>query len=315
MCLLETRPWIHQNVSIKYNEEIDEYLETNIICDDNFMDKCNQDIGSKYSEVVKQSKNCMNLNGITEKGLKKCFLTVKKQDKSWKCPFCVKIYYKRKSFEKHLYEVHYQSKYKIDNIIGENLLTDSIDVPSRKAILIMNGGNKNSFCCPICDKKYLVNKRLKNHIKKHGIDVESAQKYAFENNHCFNERGHKDHINQCTFKTLNKQFCETENKDKQTLSKKRNFVCDKCGKKFIGRTQLSDHVRSDCGRIPVYQCQECGKCLTTAGILKTHMLLHRKECPFQCNKCNKTFKVKAQYRAHIKYRHTEEKRFKCHVRR
>lgn len=109
-----------------------------------------------------------------------------------------------------------------------------------------------------------------------------------------------------------KEKQETSNSALPTYMK-RNLVCDKCGKKFLGKTSLSDHVRSDCGRNPLYSCHICGKHLTTAGILKTHLLLHKDETPYQCDNCGKTFKVKAQYKTHIKQRHTDYKPYKCHV--
>lgn len=49
------------------------------------------------------------------------------------------------------------------------------------------------------------------------------------------------------------------------------------------------------------------------SILKTHMLLHKADTPYQCDKCGKTFKVKAQYKSHLKTRHTDYKPYKCHL--
>lgn len=322
VCLLETESSTQEIVSINNNEKIEDQslegtninnYETNEKLIYDIMNKSNQDINTNCSENSKQSGNYMNLNKFMGKELKKSYLTSERKDISWNCPFCVKIYYKRKSFEKHLNEVHHQNNENISSIIDSNFIKDSTDNTPKTTVLIVSSSKESNFQCPICDKIYLLEKRLKNHIEKHGVEVELIQKCTAIDNSYYNRQKDKDHINQYTLKPLNKEISETRTQKIQIFQKKTNFVCDKCGKKFIGRTQLSDHVRSDCGRLPVYQCQECGKCLTTAGILKTHMLLHRKECPFQCNKCNKVFKVKAQYRAHVKYRHTEEKRFKCHV--
>jgi len=43
------------------------------------------------------------------------------------------------------------------------------------------------------------------------------------------------------------------------------------------------------------------------------MLLHKADTPYQCDKCGKTFKVKAQYKSHLKTRHTDYKPYKCHL--
>ncbi|XP_073824106.1 zinc finger protein 30C isoform X2 [Musca autumnalis] len=249
---------------------------------------------------------------LTAEQLKERMRLLKKRDKTYQCPDCIKMYYMRKPFEKHLRDDHKKN----DDEIKE-LIKDEIEELPTEGV----------YKCHICDKIYLMEKRLQDHIPKHGPEGnlihkcpcycvlyfatrEEAQAHAHE--------VHKD--------LLWCEICEKFMTGSDALKShkmrihgtkevqfKRNLVCDKCGKKFLGRTQLMDHVRSDCGRLPIYQCQVCGKCLTTAGILKTHMLLHQDDRPYQCDKCGKSFKIKAQYKTHIKYGHSDEKRFKCHL--
>ncbi|XP_061388448.1 zinc finger and BTB domain-containing protein 41 [Musca vetustissima] len=249
---------------------------------------------------------------VTAEQLKERMRLLKKRDKTYQCPDCIKLYYMRKPFEKHLRDDHHKN----DEEIKELLKDEIEELPT-----------EDVYKCHICDKIYLMEKRLKDHIPKHGPDGnlihkcpcycvlyfatrEEAQAHAHE--------VHKD--------LLWCEICEKFMTGSDALKShkmrihgtkevqfKRNLICDKCGKKFMGRTQLMDHVRSDCGRVPIYQCQVCGKCLTTAGILKTHMLLHKDDRPYQCDQCGKSFKIKAQYKTHIKYGHSEEKRFKCHL--
>uniref|UniRef100_A0A1A9Z9G2 C2H2-type domain-containing protein n=1 Tax=Glossina pallidipes TaxID=7398 RepID=A0A1A9Z9G2_GLOPL len=263
-----------------------------------------------------QKRKTFRLSKISQKELKERLKMAKKQEKSWQCLYCIKIYYMRKPYEKHLRDDHKRSEEEIREIFK-----------SEDTGLC----NEDVFKCHICDKIYLMEKRLVDHIEKHGADGnlihkcpcfcslyfatrEEAIKHAHE--------VHKDllwceicqkFMTGCdALKSHNARVHGQTTKEAQ-INSKRNFVCDKCGRKFLGRTQLTDHVRSDCGRLPIYQCQECGKCLTTAGILKTHMLLHKADRPYQCDQCGKTFKIKAQYKAHLKYRHSDEKHFKCHL--
>ncbi|KAM7350940.1 zinc finger protein 30C isoform 2-T2 [Cochliomyia hominivorax] len=253
------------------------------------------------------------LASISSKQLKERMKLLRKRDKSWQCPECIKIYYMRKPYEKHLRDDHKKSEDFIKEIFKNDLEEVKTD---------------DVFKCHICDKIYLMEKRLLSHIPKHGPDGTLIHKCPCYCTLYFATREeatahaqdkHKEmlwcelcekYMTGCDALKSHKARIHGGNKD---YKNSRNLVCMKCGKKFLGRTQLTDHERSDCGRLPLYQCQECGKCLTTAGILKTHMLLHSDARPYQCDKCGKTFKIKAQYKTHIKYAHTDEKRFKCHL--
>uniref|UniRef100_A0A1I8PFN3 C2H2-type domain-containing protein n=1 Tax=Stomoxys calcitrans TaxID=35570 RepID=A0A1I8PFN3_STOCA len=237
---------------------------------------------------------------------------LQKRDKSYQCPLCIKLYYMRKPFERHMREDHNKTDEEIKEMVKpviDDLAPDEV------------------FKCHICDKIYLMEKRLKDHIPKHGEDGSLLHKCPCYCNQYFATREEaQTHAQMLHRELLWCEICEkfmqgsdalkshrTRMHGTKEIQFKRNLICDKCGKKFMGRTQLMDHVRSDCGRVPIYQCQVCGKCLTTAGILKTHMLLHQDDRPYSCDQCGKSFKIKAQYKTHAKFAHSDEKRFKCHL--
>ncbi|SPP85667.1 gastrula zinc finger protein xFG20-1 isoform X2 [Drosophila guanche] len=251
---------------------------------------------------------------ITKKELKERLKMINKMEKTWKCPHCVKIYHIRKPYEKHLRDDHKLNEQDIKDIFKD------VDVHAKL--------DEEVFKCPICSKIYLVEKRLETHLKVHGEDGSLIFKCPcycnlfFASKELATEHAHQQHKELLYCEKCDKYMTghdSLKNHEKNFHSKKeprnlpRNLICDKCGKKFTGRTSLSDHVRSDCGRLPLYQCNVCGKRLSTAGILKTHLLLHQSETPYQCDKCGKTFKVKAQYKSHLKTRHTEYKPYKCHL--
>ncbi|XP_001356360.4 zinc finger protein 91 [Drosophila pseudoobscura] len=251
---------------------------------------------------------------ITKKELKERLKMINKMEKTWKCPHCVKIYHIRKPYEKHLRDDHKLTEQDIKDIFKD------VDVHAKL--------DEEVFKCPICSKIYLVEKRLETHLKVHGEDGSLIFKCPcycnlfFASKELATEHAHQQHKELLYCEKCDKYMTghdSLKNHEKNFHSKKeprnlpRNLICDKCGKKFTGRTSLSDHVRSDCGRLPLYQCSVCGKRLSTAGILKTHLLLHQSETPYQCDKCGKTFKVKAQYKSHLKTRHTEYKPYKCHL--
>ncbi|XP_017121085.1 zinc finger protein 768 isoform X1 [Drosophila elegans] len=251
---------------------------------------------------------------ISKKELKERLKMINKMEKSWKCPHCVKIYHIRKPYEKHLRDDHKLNEQEMKEIFKD------VDVHAKL--------DEEVFKCPICSKIYLVEKRLVTHMKVHGEDGKLTFKCPCYCNLFFATKEQATEHARAQHKEL--LYCEKCDKymtghdslknhernfhsKKEPRSQQRNLICDKCGKKFTGRTSLSDHVRSDCGRLPLYGCSVCGKHLSTAGILKTHMLLHKADTPYQCDKCGKTFKVKAQYKSHLKTRHTDYKPYKCHL--
>ncbi|XP_017105519.1 zinc finger protein 493 [Drosophila bipectinata] len=251
---------------------------------------------------------------ISKKELKERLKMINKMEKSWKCPHCVKIYHIRKPYEKHLRDDHKLTEQEMREIFKD------VDVHAKL--------DEEVFKCPICSKIYLVEKRLVTHMKVHGEDGKLTFKCPCYCNLFFATKEQATEHARAQHKEL--LYCEKcdkymtghdslKNHERNFHSKReprsqvRNLICDKCGKKFTGRTSLSDHVRSDCGRLPLYGCSVCGKHLSTAGILKTHMLLHKADTPYQCDKCGKTFKVKAQYKSHLKTRHTDYKPYKCHL--
>ncbi|XP_020800489.1 zinc finger protein 568 [Drosophila serrata] len=251
---------------------------------------------------------------ISKKELKERLKMINKMEKSWKCPHCVKIYHIRKPYEKHLRDDHKLNEQEMKEIFKD------VDVHAKL--------DEEVFKCNICSKIYLVEKRLVTHMKVHGEDGKLTFKCPCYCNLFFATKEQATEHARAQHKEL--LYCEKCDKymtghdslknhernfhsKKEPRSQQRNLICDKCGKKFTGRTSLSDHVRSDCGRLPLYGCTVCGKHLSTAGILKTHMLLHKADTPYQCDKCGKTFKVKAQYKSHLKTRHTDYKPYKCHL--
>ncbi|KAL7739647.1 hypothetical protein ACLKA6_018857 [Drosophila palustris] len=251
---------------------------------------------------------------ISKKELKERLKMLNKMEKSWKCPHCVKIYHIRKPYEKHLRDDHKLNEQEIRELFK--------DVDGHAKL------DEEVFKCKICSKIYLVEKRLETHMKVHGKDGSLTFKCPcycnlfFASKELATQHAHQQHKELLYCEKCDKYMTghdSLKNHEKNYHAKKeprnlpRNLICDKCGKKFSGRTSLSDHVRSECGRMPLYECTVCRKRLSTAGILKTHMLLHQSETPYQCDKCGKTFKVKAQYKSHLKTRHTDYKPYKCHL--
>ena len=73
------------------------------------------------------------------------------------------------------------------------------------------------------------------------------------------------------------------------IGKKKNLLCNICGKKFECNSDLKYHVASVHENQRPHMCDFCGKAFKRLGDLNKHRLIHTGERPFQCNICNKTF--------------------------
>lgn len=89
-----------------------------------------------------------------------------------------------------------------------------------------------------------------------------------------------------------------------------SYVCDKCGKQFRQRAVLKQHVESNCGTGPQFQCQICQKHFSTVHSRRLHMKVHDPEKKLQCKYCGKSFRWKGQLKIHERS-HTGEKPFSC----
>ncbi|XP_021926648.1 zinc finger protein 92-like, partial [Zootermopsis nevadensis] len=74
--------------------------------------------------------------------------------------------------------------------------------------------------------------------------------------------------------------------DSQTSN--RPHVCDVCGKGFLLRSNLKQHMLVHTGIKP-HVCSECGKGFTQLSNLKTHSIVHTGEKPHVCGVCGRAY--------------------------
>lgn len=92
---------------------------------------------------------------------------------------------------------------------------------------------------------------------------------------------------------------------------KRKHTCQVCGKKFIGKSNLVDHLRYHANVKP-FACKFCGKNFVQKGTLICHLRTHTQEKPYSCTICEKTFSQASAKNVHIKT-HTNERNHVCDV--
>ena len=96
-----------------------------------------------------------------------------------------------------------------------------------------------------------------------------------------------------------------------TVTGKRSFKCDTCGKDFKCWSKLNIHKRIHTGEKP-YSCSTCGKRFSQTSGLKAHRRIHTGERPYSCNTCGKRFNQTSVLNTHIRI-HTGEKPYSCEI--
>ncbi|XP_062580194.1 PR domain zinc finger protein 15-like [Saccostrea cucullata] len=93
--------------------------------------------------------------------------------------------------------------------------------------------------------------------------------------------------------------------------KKHRFQCEECGKFLTSKPGLVSHIKQfHSDEKVVYPCSECGKVFNQKGNRKIHMFSHMKEKLFKCDECEKTFKYPEQLKKH-KFIHSAGEKLKC----
>lgn len=91
----------------------------------------------------------------------------------------------------------------------------------------------------------------------------------------------------------------------------RKHKCEVCEKRFIGRSNLVDHLRHHANVKP-YQCEYCDKAFVQKGSLVCHMRTHTQERPFACDVCGKKFSQASSRQIHMRI-HTQERCYVCPI--
>jgi len=88
------------------------------------------------------------------------------------------------------------------------------------------------------------------------------------------------------------------------------IICEHCGLKCPTNNALKSHKVVHTREKP-YTCPKCDKKFAYAMSVKIHdRLIHKKERPFTCTECDRHFSTKSNLKAH-KVKHVGEKPFVC----
>lgn len=85
----------------------------------------------------------------------------------------------------------------------------------------------------------------------------------------------------------------------QKFIRKKNCVCEFCGKRFNSPANLESHLRTHTGEKP-FACNICGKMFSQFWNMKIHKNIHTGERPYQCVFCAEKFSDPSNLKKHEK---------------
>lgn len=150
-----------------------------------------------------------------------------------------------------------------------------------------------SYQCEICGEKFYEKPILQTHIQvKHGR--------GFECKICFRSYGTKQRLREHE-KTHDPNYIHVN-----------KHQCEECGQTYKYRAQLKKHLLKHKGLDVKYDCNVCGKVVTTKKSFTNHMKIHTGEKSSVCDICGKAFTVEKYLIVHRRT-HTGEKPYSCDV--
>ncbi|XP_005242024.2 zinc finger protein 131 isoform X3 [Falco peregrinus] len=164
----------------------------------------------------------------------------------------------------------------------------------------MKTHSTESYKCDICNKRYLRESALKQHLTCYHLDEGGAGKKQ--------RPGKKIH----TCQYCNKQFDHfghfKEHLRKHTGEKP--FECPNCHERFARNSTLKCHLTA-CqsgagakkGRKKLYECQVCNSVFNSWDQFKDHLVIHTGDKPNHCTLCDLWFMQGSELRRHLKEMH------------
>ncbi|XP_016998839.2 transcription factor Ouib [Drosophila takahashii] len=108
-----------------------------------------------------------------------------------------------------------------------------------------------------------------------------------------------------------KNMTEEQIIERKRQQRKRDCVCEQCGRHFTDQSNFKLHMLRHTG-MKNFACQECGKRFYTDHLMSLHQrIVHQGEKPYACRFCTKSFHNSTTRVIHERV-HTNAKPYTCH---
>nr|XP_025971357.1 zinc finger protein 131 isoform X3 [Dromaius novaehollandiae] len=169
----------------------------------------------------------------------------------------------------------------------------------------MKTHSTESYKCDICNKRYLRESALKQHLTCYHLDEGGASKKQ--------RPGKKIHVCQYCDKQFDHFGHFKEHLRKHTGEKP--FECPNCHERFARNSTLKCHLTA-CqsgagakkGRKKLYECQVCNSVFNSWDQFKDHLVIHTGDKPNHCTLCDLWFMQGSELRRHLKDIHNISER-------
>ncbi|KAM7023566.1 zinc finger protein 131 isoform 2-T3 [Acridotheres tristis] len=176
---------------------------------------------------------------------------------------------------------------------------DSATDPSCKQEHMKTHSAEN-YKCDICNKRYLRESALKQHLTCYHLDEGGASRKQ--------RPGKKIHVCQYCDKQFDHFGHFKEHLRKHTGEKP--FECPNCHERFARNSTLKCHLTA-CqsgagakkGRKKLYECQVCNSVFNSWDQFKDHLVIHTGDKPNHCTLCDLWFMQGSELRRHLKEMH------------
>jgi KRAB domain-containing zinc finger protein len=205
--------------------------------------------------------------------------------KVYKCLHCSKEFNKNSNLNVHIRDLH--GTYKSSEVIC-TICEEELKNPGSLKTHRANHGNTQGLVCPHCSKQFYKSSNMTVHIRDvHGTYDSSEVKCTICEKELKNPGSLYSHV-----RIVHKSAVDRE-----------THVCEKCGKAFKSRKNLTSHTVST-HTIDKKKCDFCFNILKNAIYLQQHLSrVHGPIKTVPCEICLEPFKNKARLRNHHIHKH------------
>lgn len=157
-----------------------------------------------------------------------------------------------------------------------------------------------NFVCTDCDLNFKTYAQLKSHKTREHESAVTTTKTV-----------HNTDAIDCKVDAPSKKKTSLKAKYKSVYDQ-REHVCHACGKKFLMKCELRNHLKIHTGEKP-FMCSVCGKCFRIKSMLNEHTRIHLDDRRHSCFECGKSFVQSSGLKDHFVAVHSKVRAHVCSV--